>query len=78
MNSLVAAVAFDALGGAEALAVVGVAHAGVAVTLAGWTQKQGNSFSFRLSSTSAHASQTDGGGTSLSSFYSLEDFSGKY
>lgn len=34
-----AAVAFDALGGAEALAVVGVAHAGVAVTLAGWTQK---------------------------------------
>lgn len=31
-----AAVSFDALGGAEALAIVGVAHAGVAVTLAGW------------------------------------------
>lgn len=42
VNSLVAAIALDALGGAEALAVVGVAHAGVAVTLAGWTQKQGN------------------------------------
>lgn len=35
LNSQVAAVSFDALGGAEALAVVGVAHAGVAVTLAG-------------------------------------------
>ena len=34
-NSQVAAVSFDAFGGAEALAVVGVAHAGVAVTLAG-------------------------------------------
>lgn len=30
-----AAVSFDALSGAEALAVVGVAHAGVAVALAG-------------------------------------------
>ncbi len=31
-----AAISFDALCGAEALAVVGVAHAGVAITLAGW------------------------------------------
>lgn len=37
-NSQVAAVSFDAFSGAEALAVVGVAHAGVAVTLAGWTK----------------------------------------
>lgn len=35
LNSQVAAVSLDALGGAEALAVVGVAHAGVTVTLAG-------------------------------------------
>lgn len=35
LNSQVAAVSFDALGGAEALAIVGVAHAGVAITLAG-------------------------------------------
>lgn len=34
-HSQVATVSLDALGGAEALAVVGVAHAGVAVTLAG-------------------------------------------
>lgn len=35
VNSQVAAISFDALGGAEALAVVGVAHAGVTVALAG-------------------------------------------
>lgn len=34
-HSQVAAVSLDALGGAEALAVAGVAHGGVAVTLAG-------------------------------------------
>lgn len=33
--SQVAAVSFDALGRTETLAVVGVAHAGVAVTLTG-------------------------------------------
>lgn len=34
------AVSFDAFGGAEAFAVVGVAHAGVAVTFAGWSHKE--------------------------------------
>lgn len=40
-NSQVTAVSFDAFGGAEAFAVVGVAHAGVAVTLAGWKRETG-------------------------------------
>lgn len=40
-NSQVTAVSFDALGGAEAFAVVGVAHAGVAVALAGWKRETG-------------------------------------
>lgn len=35
-----AAVSFDAFGGAEAFAVVGVAHAGVAVAFAGWSHNQ--------------------------------------
>ena len=39
-NSQVAAVSFDAFGGAEAFAVVGVAHAGVAVAFAGCSQDQ--------------------------------------
>lgn len=34
------AVSFDAFGGAEAFAVVGVAHAGVAIALAGWSHKE--------------------------------------
>lgn len=34
-NSHLAAISFDALGSAEAFAVVGVAHAGVAIALAG-------------------------------------------
>lgn len=38
VDSQVAAISFDAFRGAEALAVVGVAHAGVAVTLAGCTK----------------------------------------
>lgn len=40
LDSQVAAVSFDAFGGAEALAVVGVAHASVAVTLAGWSHRE--------------------------------------
>lgn len=40
VDSQVTAVSFDAFGGAEALAVVGVAHASVAVTLAGWSHKE--------------------------------------
>lgn len=79
VDSLVAAIAFDALGGAEALAVVGVAHAGVAVTLAGWTQKT----VLVLASVPRHRPdtpndkplqehrrpQTDSGKTNLSSFF---------
>lgn len=38
-NSQVASVSFDALGGTEALAIVRVAHACVAITLAGWKNK---------------------------------------
>lgn len=37
-DSQVASVSFDTLGGAETFAIVGVAHAGVAITLAGWNR----------------------------------------
>lgn len=39
-HSQVAAISFDAFGGAETLPVVGVAHACVAVTLAGWRERE--------------------------------------
>lgn len=48
------AVSFDAFGGAEAFAVVGVAHAGVAVTFAGWSHKEKHETSLKRHTPHTH------------------------
>lgn len=43
-NSQVTSVSFDALGGTEALSIVGIAHAGMAIAFTGWTKELQKTF----------------------------------